>query len=354
MLDALVPTFILQPLVENAVKHGVERRTEGGQVTVEAARDGDALVLRVVNDAPAEAPVAASPTSRTGVGIRNTRARLEQLYGTRAAVHARARRRARGGGGGAPPIPRRRSGGAADLGSAAARRGGRRGGGAACLIRCACSSSTTSRSPACASRTCCPRIDGAQIVGTAANGVEAIEQIRSLKPDLVFLDVQMPGKTGVEVVREIGPDAMPATIFVTAFDQFAVEAFDVAAVDYLVKPFDDERLEAAFERARSRLALEGLGELREKLLSVLQSPTAAPLADPRTPGPPDPRSSSSASPSNPAARSSRSPSSRSTTSSRADRMPSSTAAAGATSSARRCRRSRSGSTRRSSCACTAR
>jgi two-component system, LytTR family, sensor kinase len=83
VLDALVPTFILQPLVENAVKHGVERRTEGGRVTVEAARDGDALVLRVVNDAPAEAPVAASPTSRTGVGIRNTRARLEQLYGAR-------------------------------------------------------------------------------------------------------------------------------------------------------------------------------------------------------------------------------------------------------------------------------
>ena len=74
-------------------------------------------------------------------------------------------------------------------------------------------------------------LDGAQVVGSAANGVEAIEQIRSLKPDLVFLDVQMPGKTGVEVVREIGPEAMPATIFVTAFDQFAVEAFDVAAVD---------------------------------------------------------------------------------------------------------------------------
>ena len=118
-------------------------------------------------------------------------------------------------------------------------------------------------------------IEGAEIVGTAANGVEAIEQIRALKPDLVFLDVQMPGKTGVDVVREIGPERMPPTIFVTAFDQFAVQAFDVAAVDYLVKPFDDERLEAAFERARSRLALEGLGQLREKLLAVLQSPADA-------------------------------------------------------------------------------
>ena len=129
-------------------------------------------------------------------------------------------------------------------------------------------------------------IEGAQVVGTAANGIEAVEQIRALKPDLVFLDVQMPGKTGVDVVREIGPERMPPTIFVTAFDQFAVQAFDVAAVDYLVKPFDDERLEAAFERARSRRALEGLGQLREKLLQVLQSPTTGAVN-----GPQDPRTS---------------------------------------------------------------
>jgi len=133
-------------------------------------------------------------------------------------------------------------------------------------------------------------LEGAEIVGSASNGIEAVEMIRSLRPDLVFLDVQMPGKTGVEVVREVGPAVMPATIFVTAYDQFAVQAFDVAAVDYLVKPFDDERLESAFERARSRLALEGLGQLREKLLSVLQAPTAAPASgttDPRHPGPPE-------------------------------------------------------------------
>jgi two-component system LytT family response regulator len=109
----------------------------------------------------------------------------------------------------------------------------------------------------------------AEMVGTAADGAAAIEAIRSLRPDLVFLDVQMSGKTGLEVVREIGPDAMPATIFVTAYDQYAIRAFDVAAVDYLVKPFDDERFEQAFERACRLLRLEGMEQLREQLMAVL-------------------------------------------------------------------------------------
>jgi two-component system LytT family response regulator len=128
------------------------------------------------------------------------------------------------------------------------------------------------------------KTEGAVVVGTAANGVEGVNRIRELRPDLVFLDVQMPGKTGIEVVREIGADAMPATIFVTAYDQFAVDAFDVAALDYLVKPFDDERFEAAFERARQRLSLEGMQKLREQLLHVLQGGSAAP--QPRSPAAP--------------------------------------------------------------------
>jgi two-component system LytT family response regulator len=125
-----------------------------------------------------------------------------------------------------------------------------------------------------------------EIVGTAENGIEAIAAIRTLRPDLVFLDVQMPGKTGIDVVREVGPEAMPATIFVTAFDAFAVQAFDVAAVDYLVKPFDDERFEQAFLRARRKLSLEGMGELRERLLAVLQGGAPATGATPASPTPP--------------------------------------------------------------------
>ena len=105
---------------------------------------------------------------------------------------------------------------------------------------------------------------------SASDGFEAVTAIRAERPDLVFLDVQMPGKTGLDVVREVGADAMPATIFVTAYDQYAVEAFAVAAVDYLVKPFDDERFEEAFRRARKSLAAEDMGRLREQLLSILK------------------------------------------------------------------------------------
>jgi two-component system, LytTR family, response regulator len=113
--------------------------------------------------------------------------------------------------------------------------------------------------------------EGVEIAGFADNGDSAIEAIRSLTPDLVFLDVQMPRRTGLEVVRDIGPENMPPTIFVTAYDRYALDAFDVAAVDYLVKPFDDERFEQAFRRARKMIGLTELGKLSEQLRTVLNS-----------------------------------------------------------------------------------
>ena len=73
---------------------------------------------------------------------------------------------------------------------------------------------------------------------------------------MVFLDVQMPDGTGLDVVREIGAEAMPVTVFVTAYDQYALRAFDAAAIDYLVKPFDDERFEQAFRRARRAVEID--------------------------------------------------------------------------------------------------
>ena len=113
-----------------------------------------------------------------------------------------------------------------------------------------------------------------EIVGTADNGDAAVEAIRRLRPDIVLLDVQMPGKSGLEVVRVIGEANMPVTIFVTAYDQHALTAFELAAVDYLVKPFDDERFEQAFRRARRLVELQEVGNLSERLLAVLLGGTA--------------------------------------------------------------------------------
>jgi two-component system LytT family response regulator len=109
-----------------------------------------------------------------------------------------------------------------------------------------------------------------EIVGEADNGDAAVASIGELKPDLVFLDVQMPKKNGLDVVRAIGVDRMPLTIFVTAYDKHALEAFEVAAADYLVKPFDDDRFEQAFARARRVIELKEMDKLRGQLLSVLQ------------------------------------------------------------------------------------
>lgn len=113
-----------------------------------------------------------------------------------------------------------------------------------------------------------------EVAGTAANGNEAVAEIHRLSPDLIFLDVQMPGLTGLQVIDAIGAADMPATIFVTAFDQFALEAFDRAAVDYLVKPFDDERFAQAFRRARKNIELEEVERMTRRLLALLSEERA--------------------------------------------------------------------------------
>jgi two-component system LytT family response regulator len=111
--------------------------------------------------------------------------------------------------------------------------------------------------------------EGVEIAGEAANGLEAVEKIRSLRPDVVFLDVQMPGLGGLDVVDTIGAEEMPLTIFTTAFDQYALKAFDRAAVDYLLKPFDDERFSQAFHRARRAIELRQVDKVARRLRDLL-------------------------------------------------------------------------------------
>jgi two-component system LytT family response regulator len=128
--------------------------------------------------------------------------------------------------------------------------------------------------------------DDIEVVASVDDGVKAVEAIRRLRPDIAFLDFQMPGRTGFDVVRDVGPAAMPVTIFVTAYDQHALGAFELHALDYLVKPFDDERFEEALRRARRAVELEEVDRLRGQLLAALQggapvsAPTPAPAAAP--------------------------------------------------------------------------
>jgi two-component system LytT family response regulator len=108
-----------------------------------------------------------------------------------------------------------------------------------------------------------------EIVGEARDGEEAVEMITALRPDLVFLDVQMPGVDGFGVVEAVGVDAMPSVIFITAYDQFALRAFDAHAVDYLLKPFDAERLHTAVDSARNAIRGKRRNEVEERLVALL-------------------------------------------------------------------------------------
>jgi two-component system LytT family response regulator len=101
------------------------------------------------------------------------------------------------------------------------------------------------------------RQPGVEVVGEAAHGGEAVEEIQRLAPDLVFLDVQLPVATGFEVIDAVGLERMPLVVFVTAYDQHAIKAFEVHALDYLMKPVDPERLTEALARARSALSRGG-------------------------------------------------------------------------------------------------
>jgi two-component system, LytTR family, response regulator len=119
------------------------------------------------------------------------------------------------------------------------------------------------------------RVERVGTVLTAESGKAAVASIREHEPDLVFLDMQMPGMTGLDVVRVVGPAEMPVTIFVTAHDHYAVQAFEVAALDYLLKPFGDDRFEQAFDRAVRQLRLARVGDAASRLVGLLDGHPAA-------------------------------------------------------------------------------
>ncbi|HEY7683480.1 MAG TPA: LytTR family DNA-binding domain-containing protein [Gemmatimonadales bacterium] len=117
----------------------------------------------------------------------------------------------------------------------------------------------------------------AELVAVCGTGIEAVAAVRHHHPDLLFLDVQMPGLDGFAVVEALGADAPPAVVFVTAYDAYAIQAFEANALDYLLKPFDAERFQRAFERARERLRRPEAGTAPAQLAALFES-----LARPRT------------------------------------------------------------------------
>ncbi len=109
-----------------------------------------------------------------------------------------------------------------------------------------------------------------EVIGECRNGKEAVTAIRQQSPDVVFLDIQMPEMDGFQVVEEIGAKRMPVTVFVTAYDKYALRAFEAHALDYLLKPFDHDRFNTALQRAKTFVQQQKLGEISESLFAVLQ------------------------------------------------------------------------------------
>jgi two-component system LytT family response regulator len=120
---------------------------------------------------------------------------------------------------------------------------------------------------------------GIEITGEARNGREAVSKIRELSPDLVFLDIQMPGMSGFDVIQELSSEPLPAILFVTAYDEYAIDAFEVNAVDYLLKPIDEERLEQALNKVRERLGRRRHRAQKDLLLRLLGELTGEPVKE---------------------------------------------------------------------------
>lgn len=109
-----------------------------------------------------------------------------------------------------------------------------------------------------------------EIIGECGSGSEAVHAVLSHRPDLVLLDVQLQDCTGFDVIRQVGTEHMPAVVFITAYDEYAIAAFESNAVDYLLKPFDEARLRQSIQRARDRIVLREERSLGDKLQSLIE------------------------------------------------------------------------------------
>jgi len=239
---AFIPNLLLQPLVENAIRHGIGPRAAGGSIDISVTRHEDSVRLRVADDGIGARLSAHHGLAREGVGLGNTRARLQHLYGDRHRLTVIT----------AP------------------------GAGFASGDRLALSDMTPSPTPPTSTPAAARRLralivddeplapwpapralggdSDVEVIGECGNGEDAVAAIDRDRPDLVLLDIQMPELDGFGVVRAVGVERMPAVVFVTAHDEHAVAAFEVHAVDYVLKPVDPERFAEAVRRAKRRIA----------------------------------------------------------------------------------------------------
>jgi two-component system, LytTR family, response regulator len=121
-----------------------------------------------------------------------------------------------------------------------------------------------------------------EIIGECENGREALDKVAALEPDLMFLDIQMPGLSGFDVLAQMPQDSIPVVVFVTAFDRYAIDAFEARALDYLLKPVEDSRLEQALSRVRDHLGERAALEQHARMLGLLADVHGAGELDPET------------------------------------------------------------------------
>ncbi len=245
VLEYLVPPLLLQPLVENAVRHGISNLTEGGWIRIEIGRGSaerrrlSSLSIKIENNFDPETP------SRKGasIGLKNVRQRLDTAYGDRARFDVRTQ--------GDRFV--------VSLELPAEKSGGESCGDVSGEIGMSAETNKTCRAIIVDDEELARQViremlkahPEVEIAGECANGFEAVRMAGELKPDLLFLDIQMPKLDGFEVLELIGSEV--AIVFVTAHDEHALRAFEVHAVDYLLKPFTAERFDAALERAKERI-----------------------------------------------------------------------------------------------------
>ena len=260
VLGAHVPYLLLQPLVENAIRHGIAPRSAPGRLDIHIARDAACLEIRIGNDLPGPGDSLQRQDGGRGeaVGLDNVRARIAHLYpdtaNLRAGIDDDGRYQVRltlplqvG------PVP------VESVRAGSVRSGARR------MIRvCVVDDEPLARRGVVS---LLAAFDDLEVAAEYEDGTTALAGLLAQPPDLAFIDVQMPGMNGLDVLAALPPGRRPLSILLTAHDSFAVRAFALNAVDYLLKPVDDLRFAEALARARQLLRLRNLDDARTSAIA---------------------------------------------------------------------------------------